>query len=130
MLNLAITRQILKLCEEKKTDEAIAILKAEIDNAGKPSGDLILTNEEQKALKEDILAALNENYVLKAVGETEQDCIAHNIIVSIENLIKFSVKPLIEKQERERITEGLKRAKHCWKNEDEKERIILALEDN
>ena len=46
---------------------------------------------------------------------------------------EITFKAGIEKgrqMERERIIEFLKKAKHCWKNEDEKERVILALEDN
>lgn len=50
---------------------------------------LTLNKEELKDLEEGIRRALNENYILKPEGETDEDCIVHDILVAVENLLKY-----------------------------------------
>ena len=43
---------------------------------------LELTPEERKDLSKEIREALHENYILKAEGETDEDCMVHDILVA------------------------------------------------
>jgi len=51
--------------------------------------EILLNEKERKDLEKDIRRALNENYVLKAKGETDEDCQVHDILTSVENLLKY-----------------------------------------
>ena len=46
-----------------------------------------LNDKELKDLEADIRRALNENYILKAEGETNEDCLVHGILTAFENLL-------------------------------------------
>jgi len=41
-------------------------------------------------MKEGIYEILNENYILKSEGETEKDCMAHDLLVMFENALKYA----------------------------------------
>ena len=51
---------------------------------------MILSDEELKGFDEAIRKALHENYVLKAIGETDEDCIVHDIIASIYRFVEHN----------------------------------------
>ena len=51
--------------------------------------EIIINEEERKDLEKGIRRALNENYILKASGETDEDCQVHAILTQFENFLRL-----------------------------------------
>lgn len=60
----------------------------------------MLSTSEIEYLTQAVKHALHENYVLKAKGETDEDCMTHDIIAAVWRMLEGRQPPYRQKEKK------------------------------